>query len=263
MEMMRSFESIVDAVDSTNRRNIEGQIDLFSLDTVQKPEYSLPKMKEYEFKDMIGMEKEVTGLYLSGHPLDRFHNASNKFKTTPISEILHSSEEFDGFKDGDLVKIICIVQSKKLLTTRNKATMAFINAEDKSGSIEIVVFPKIYEQYNSLLSQDNILIISGKVSLKEEEPPKILCETIIDHSVLDKVTLDPKKHLFLRFPLYDEAKMNEVIQVLNQNIGDVPVTLYFEDNKKRLDLKNNGIIYSDSLFLQLKSIIGEKNIVYK
>lgn len=259
MEMMRSFETIIDSVDSDNRRNLVGQMDLFSLQNVKKPTAIAKHMKDFSFKERLQMEKEVTGLYVSGHPLDDFNKIAQTIKATPISNILNCAEDIGGFKDGDFAKILCTIQSKKMLTTRNKSNMAFVNVEDKSGTIEVVVFPKIYEEYKTLLETDSVLIISGKISVKEDEPPKLICDKIIESRGFQDVLAE--KRLYIK--LENQSKTAEVIDLLNQFIGTTPVILYFEDTKKQLLLKNNGIQFSDNLKIQLNRIIDIKNIVLK
>lgn len=261
-EMMCSFESIVDAIDVNKKRNVSGQIDFFSFQNEAKPQYALKSMQEYDFKQLIAMEKEVVGLYLSGHPLDNYKPLYKKLNLTLTSNILHS-DDFNGIKDGDNVKLICVIQSKKVLTTRSKATMAFLNVEDRVGSIEIVVFPQIYEKYSKDLIADNIILISGKVSIKEDETPKVLCDNIVEQKLIDNMLLDSEKRLYLKFEKYDEKLVNQVLSVLNKNIGETPVTIYYNDSKKRYNLKNSGVNYSDSLFDSLKCLIDGKNIVYK
>lgn len=261
-EMMCSFESIVDAIDVNKKCNVSGQIDFFSFQNEAKPQYALKSMKEYDFKQLIAMEKEVVGLYLSGHPLDDYKPLYKKFNLTLTSNILHS-DDFNGIKDGDIVKLICVIQSKKVLTTRSKATMAFLNVEDRVGSIEIVVFPQIYEKYAKDLIADNIILISGKVSIREDETPKILCDNIVSQKLIDNMLLDVDKRLYLKFERYDKKLVNQVLDVLNKNIGETPVTIYYNDSKKRYDLKSSGVSYSNRLFNSLKCLIDGENIVYK
>jgi len=263
MEMMRSFESIIDSIDSSNRKNIEGQIDLFSVQNIKKPECLIPTSKEYSFKELLAMEKEVTGLYLSGHPLDDYLDISINFKTTLISDILNSVDDIGGLKDGEIVKILCIIQSKKLLTTRKKAEMAFLNVEDKSGSIEVVVFPTIFNTYASLLKTDSVLLLSGKISIKEDEPPKILLDSIVDYNTLEKINLQKNKQLYIKLKTYSEIEFDKVVKLLNMYSGETLVTLYFEDTKKALQLKNHGINFNNNLQSQLAELIGQKNIVFK
>lgn len=263
MAMMQSYESIVDAIDESNRRNIEGQMDFFSSQNIKKPEFSMPSTKEYSNKELLSMEKEVTGLYLSGHPLDNISNLAKKLNTTAISQIITCTEDINGLKDGDTVKILCILQFKKMLTTRNNSNMAFLTVEDKSGTLEAVVFPKTLDQYATALVLDSPLMISGKISIKEDEPPKILCDNIADYNEIEKLTELPQKKLFIRFDSEEKEIIEKTAEILNEHKGNIPVTFYFNDTKKTLQLKNFGVFEDDRLDYRLKKLLGRKNIVFK
>lgn len=259
MEMMRSYERIVDAVDGSNRRNITGQMDLFSIQAVEKPEIFSMKLNEYSFRELLAMEKETTGIFISGHPLDDF----NDIKTTPISDILNCADDALGLKDGDTVKILCVIQSSKNLTTKAKAVMAFLNVEDKSGLIEVVVFAKVFERYRAMLGSDSIVMITGRISLREDETPKLLCEDVSDYSAIQALKESIGKKLYIRFDSDTNVNIAQVVNILNNNRGCTPVSFYYDNLKKNLILKNNGILYSNELYNIIKNIVGEKNIVFK
>lgn len=278
-EMLRSYEHIVNSIDEYNRRNVEGQLDFFNVGGVSKPHYKIVKADEFSHKELLAMEKDTTGLYLSGHPLDEYDDTVKRLGAVPISRILNCVEDAGEIQDGDLVKILCTVQSKKTLATKANAMMAFVVGEDKSGSIELVVFPKIYELSQRLLSKDNVVCVCGTVSVKEDESPKILCETIVDKesfgqisaSVVGKYSKNTRtnpensvsKKLYLRFNRKDEQEINNIISILNQYKGSIPIILYFNDTKKSLELKNNGIFYNKNLENELKNKLGVENVILK
>ncbi|MEG0692046.1 MAG: DNA polymerase III subunit alpha, partial [Oscillospiraceae bacterium] len=261
MEMIRSYENIVDFVDDTARRNIVGQLDLFGTQNVEKPEQSMKKYNDFSFHDRIQMEKEITGLYLSGHPLDGVDLPKSAGKMTPISEILGSVDDIDGYKDGDIVKVLCTVQSKKILTTRSKALMAFLTVEDKSGSMEVVVFPNIYEKNSTLFAGEKILVITGKISIKEDEPPKLLCEVVMDSTKFTEDKLPPK--LYIKFDTRDDEVIAKILDVLSRNQGDSEVFFHYADTKKTMNLKGSGVCVSNDLLKELKSLVNASNIVAK
>lgn len=263
MEMMCAYEGIVDSVDSSYRRNISGQIDLFSAQNVKRPEFILKKVKEYSFKELLAMEKEITGIFISGHPLDDFDTVSKSCKAQPISDILNCADDPGGLRDGDVVNILCVIQSKKNLTTKTKAVMAFLNVEDKSGAIEIVVFSKIYEQYKHVLMKDATVLITGKISMKEDELPKLLCEKIVDSKTLAYLRDNSNKKLYIYFDGKSDENVQTVIDILNNSLGDNKVCFHFKDTQENLFLKKSGILYSDDLYNVLKKVVGDKNIVFK
>lgn len=262
-EMMCAYSDIIDGVESSNRNKISGQIDLFSVQNIKKPQVIVRKLPEFKFKEMINMEKETTGLYLSGHPLDDYANLIKPYNIIPIFKIISLTEEMGGLNDGDYVKIFGVIQSKKMLVTKNKSQMAFIALEDKSATIEVVIFPKTYDSYKNCLNTDEILLINGKISIKEDEEPKILCESIILLEEIKKIGNNKTKDLYLCFETKNDELLEKVVSILNQYQGENKVTFFFKDTKKQLKLKNSGITVNDRLFDQLKEIIEEKNIVFK
>lgn len=264
-EMMCSYEKIIDTIDADIKRNISGQMDLFNMGAVTKPQYIMPKMEEYPHHELLAMEKEVTGLYVTGHPLDAYSSVAKHFQTTSILEIINdSNEEVHSYKDGDFVKILCIIQSKKTQLTRNKAIMAFINAEDQTGSIEVVVFPNIYERFSSLLVPNKIVLISGKITMREDEPAKIICDSIVDSS---KLSIEDTQHqyskLYIRLERFNQEKISEIVRIMNDHIGTIGVYFYFADTKKTIVYKECGVAYSKDLLEKLQARVGEKNIIFK
>jgi len=262
-ELICSYEEIVDTIDINKRKNIEGQLGFFNDPTTETVSYSIKQQQDFSLTELLDMEKEVTGLYVSGHPLDEYQSISSQFKISSIADIINSPEEFDGLKDGDLVRVLCMIQSKKSLTTRKKALMAFLNVEDKTGSIEIVVFPNVYEHYQGILQKNNALLVGGKISMREDEAPKILAETIVEgRTLINKKSVNPQK-LFLRFKTEKDESVSKTIEILNKSLGDVKVCLYFEETKKTVNLKNSGISYNNAILEKLISIVGKENIVLK
>lgn len=263
IEMMCSYEGIIDIIDSTNRRNISGQLDLFSASPVEKPEFNIPSKKEYSFKELLNMEKEVTGIFISGHPLDNFDSLKKSLDITMISDIINSNEYEDSFDDGDDVTILSVIQSIKTMQTKAKGTMAFLNVEDKSGMMEVVVFAKTYEIFSSRLRPDNIVLLSGKLSYKEDELPKLLLNDIKNEEELTNLKENAEKTLYLSFESKNDPSISEVFSILNENLGENRVAFYFKDTQQYQFFKKNGVLYTDTLCDILKKAVGEKNIVFK
>lgn len=265
-EMLASYEAIADAVDNAARRNIAGQLDLFSAQSGPKQDYSISPMRDYSLKERLAMEKEVTGLFLSGHPLDGISVPAGAGKIASVASILADSEEMPEYRDGDMVTILCTVQGKKTMTTRNKSMMAFITAEDKTGSMEVVVFPNVYERNASLFAKDAILLIKGKISMKEEEAPKLLCETAADASVFSSGSAGEEKvhkKIYFKFSGQEDPSVGAVMEILRQYQGSSEVYFHFTDTKKTMNLKSYGVNYSEELINQLKTVINDQNIAVR
>jgi DNA polymerase-3 subunit alpha len=186
-QMLAVYEKLLDGVSSERKKNIQGQMSLFSdfKEDFGDIEVKYPNIKEFEKKYLLAMEKEMTGLYLSGHPLEEFEETLNLRTNTRITEIISTEvleegiiEQGSGIKDGDRVIIGGLIAEVNKKITRNNDMMAFIRLEDMYGSIEVIIFPKVLQKYRQNIEGDSVVLISGRVSIREEEQPKILCETI-------------------------------------------------------------------------------------
>lgn len=187
-QMMLNMDTILDDLDATRRRNLEGQMSLFGgAEEGGEASYDIQPMEEYPIRDLLAMEKEMAGMYLSGHPMAQYQKAAQAIGAVPISRILecaHIDEnEADApYHDGDRVTVLAIVESVKTKITKNNQTMAFVTLEDMYGAIEMLVFPKSLETYASLLQEGRVLEVVGKLSLREEEDAKLLCDYVGDGS---------------------------------------------------------------------------------
>ena len=195
--LMASFEDIVDAISDSSRKNIQGQVSMFDLGglggnqnpseedekQLEKLKYSYTTLKEYTDKELLSMEKEMLGLYISGHPLEQLKEIIEKnsnISTLKIKEGLDELEQTGKFpyKDGQTVKFIGIINSIKKKYTKNNKIMAFLNVEDLYGNIEVIVFENCYQMSANSLIEDNIVLIEGRLSIKEEQNITILASKI-------------------------------------------------------------------------------------
>lgn len=257
-EMMSAYEAIMDTVDRSARQNVEGQLGFFSSFSQPSEEVRLPKMEEYPIKQKLAMEKEIMGLYLSGHPLDGLAPPLN---CITVLEILQNVQEPDGFKEGDSVTVLAVLQGKKILSTKSKAPMAFLTIEDRSGSMEAILFPNCYEYFAQFLTPDNALLIRGKLSLKEDEKPKIICDFIREYS-----STQPEKpwKLYIQVPTKSAPEVNRVLSVLSRYPGREQVIFYCSDTQARYRPRiKYAITGNKELVNVLKNIVGENNIAIK
>jgi DNA polymerase-3 subunit alpha len=269
-EMISAYERLVDQIDEVNRKNLQGQMDLFSLGTQEDTKYVIPSMEEYSIRELLSMEKETVGLYLSGHPLDQINRMNPNLSVDFISRFSNAEEEQLSRMDGEKVRFLGIIQSKKTLTAKNNSMMAFIRLEDKTGSIEVIVFPNVYEQNAVLLNEGSIVWMSGKISVREEEAAKLICDKI---QSLGEITATVSKEevrsesssscLYLKFSSSRDERIPMVKQLLSQNHGKSKVVFYFEDQKAYYHIKDCYTDCSDSLLKQLKKIMPEGSVVCK
>ncbi len=240
-KMLAVFEKIMDGIQKQKRNNIEGQVNLF-MDIMDNKESSMdikyPNIKEFDKKYILQMEKEMTGLYFSGHPLEEYEETL-KIQTSHLISDIIPKESLEGnlvdtissIKDGDKVVVGGMIThvSKKL--TRNNDMMAFIVLEDLYSSIEVIVFPKIFNMARNIINEDEVVLLKGRVSLREDEQPKLICEFM---EPLVKINSE-KLYILVEEKKDIKLKLQEIKGVFLQHKGNIPV--YFCTNKERKSLE--------------------------
>lgn len=267
--MLAVYEKLMDSIQDRKKSNIEGQISLFddmdAKDTAVGNIY--PEIGEYPQKVLLTMEKEMLGLYISGHPLEEYMSELQQRVSVTTAELSRDSEA-DGQEnpqlDGKEAVIGGIIVSVKQKSTKNNSLMAFVELEDLFGTVEVIVFPKTYEKYKSLLVQDGIVLIEGRISQKEEEDAKIISESI---RPLSKNT---GKKLYVKINTDREPDILErVKEVLSAYKGIQPVYVVNDANrakgKSRVMVADSNIWVdiNDSLISDLKQVVGDDCVAVK
>ena len=269
--MMDGVEGILKSVESEARRNLDGQIDLFgALDGEQESGrnvYKLPDSgEEYPYDILLQMEKEVSGLYLSGHPLDHYRPVIEKVSTCRISELV--GENAHAY-DEQNVTLVCTVVRTKTINTKAGGMMAFITVEDLSGSMEVLAFPKVLLAASEAVHDNAVVVIKGRVSYKEDEPSKLIADSIVDVERYepDKIKTDiksTKNGLWLKLSSMRSESFEETKNLLQIFEGNFPVYMYFEDTKQRmLAPKSLWCTQSDLLVSELERVLGASNVIVK
>ena len=269
--MMDGVEGILKSVESEARRNLDGQIDLFgALDGEQESGrnvYKLPDSgEEYPYDILLQMEKEVSGLYLSGHPLDHYRPVIEKVSTCRISELV--GENAHAY-DEQNVTLVCTVVRTKTINTKAGGMMAFITVEDLSGSMEVLAFPKVLLAASEAVHDNAVVVIKGRVSYKEDEPSKLIADSIVDVECYepDKIKTDiksTKNGLWLKLSSMRSESFEETKNLLQIFEGNFPVYMYFEDTKQRmLAPKSLWCTQSDLLVSELERVLGAGNVKVK
>jgi DNA polymerase-3 subunit alpha len=253
-----------------------GQLDLFSAvgesDFSAQPDYK--HCDEFKKSDLLGNEKEVSGLYFSGHPLEEFRSVSenlNCVKSNVLYEKLETGLEKE--IDSMQVKFLGIISFMKKKVTKSDTVMAFVELEDLYGSIEMIVFPKTLEQYIDILSVGKVVFVRGRISTKDSEI-KLIPDTIelATDELLQKLTSESaeskketkkkRRGLFLKISKENETKIESVKNLLSIFEGDLPVYFYHEETKEYEFLgKDNLIWINDPLKRELIEILGKDNVV--
>ncbi len=265
-QLLDVYEKVLDGISNERKRNIEGQMSLFSGVQDSKIMIRYPDIREFDKKHLLAMEKEMTGLYLTGHPLDQYERALRNQTSIKISDIVSvevleddddSLQADSGVKDGDMVIIGGIITEISRKITRNNANMAFVKIEDLFSVIEVVVFPKTYEKCKGLIEEDGIVLVKGRVSIKEDEKPKLLCES------LDPLLLLDGEKLYVQ--IEEESMLKEELlrlkQILLEHKGNVPVYLFTKKERKKYRLDREFWVENSSeLMSELMDRFGEGNV---
>ena len=254
-QLLSVYDKLMENIKKNRNNNLNGQISLFGeVEQSHGVEFEFPDLEEFPKNRLLSMEKETLGLYISGHPLEEYMEDIPKITNATTLDFKVSEEEMfqPKLQDNQEVVIAGVIATKKIKFTKNNNMMAFVTIEDLYGTVEVIVFPTVYEKYSSIIKEDNPVVVRGKVSLKEEEEPKILCDEIklLSQAIVKKLYLN----------LQDSTKIEIVKQILRKNPGNMPVVLKL--NSKKLlaanrDLWVNG---SKELIKQLYVVLGEENV---
>lgn len=297
-EMMMAVGSVLDQLDSDKRKNIEGQIGLFDLGgEVETESYKMPRADEYPQAELLSMEKEVTGMYLSGHPMAPYAEVYRRDLVARMDEIaLSAAGESDKYADEQYVDVLAIVSDVKKKATKSGANMAFVTLEDIYGSMEALVFPKVLERCNDLLAPGGAVKVHGRISFTEEKDPKLLVEYMTAPFSPEEMlaqggrTADSQKRksnmpkapraeqpqvqikgyntayrgLYLRVPSLDHPLCKKALQYVEVFDGITDLYLYSLSERKlvRAPAKYR-VAVNYELVAALKRLLGDGNVALK
>ena len=261
-QLLQVYDSILTGISYVKSRTIEGQFDLFSMDSQsEKVEYDeelLPNFPEYPKKTILSFERETLGIYLSGHPLDDYSELLKRISTESIAQALSTERH----NDGDSVFIAGCVASLKLKTTKSNSMMAYMTLEDSVSSVECIIFPKVLEKYQSLLSDNAIITLRARISVREDSAPQLICDEIrsIGEYSLAAIQEESAEKLYLRLKEEKSQQTDIIRAVISAFPGDLETIIYFEDTKKRV---RTHISKETALYNRLIEILGSENVVRK
>ena len=259
-QFMSAYVQIMDHIIKDRKNNMAGQMSLFDLvDDSQKEEFDvkLPDVGEYSKEMLLSFEKEVLGVYISGHPLEEWEELWKKGITNTTADFMLKEESGETVvKDNMSVTIGGMIADKKIKYTKNDKVMAFLTLEDLLGSVEVIVFPKDYEKYHEKLTEDNKVFIKGRVSLEEDKDGKLICERV---TPFDEV----QRKLWIKFKTRQEYEENvgELYKMLADSDGQDGVVIYIEDPKSMKQLPPNKNVNADKkLISEMEGRFGNENI---
>lgn len=257
---MMAYAGMMDAIAQDKKNTMAGQMTLFDLAGEEEKaefEVKLPDVGEYARETYLGFEKEVLGIYISGHPLEEYEEKWRKNITRVTTDfVLEEDSGQTKVRDGESAMVGGMIVDKTVKYTRKNQTMAFITLEDLVGNLEIIVFPKVYEKSSHLLNLDEKVFVKGRVATEEEKNGKLICDKIYSFD-------DTRKELWLQFSSRESysRKEEELFRLLESGDGNDTVVIYIADEKlmKRLPPNRNiGIL--PEIVNRLTNFLGENNV---
>ena len=269
-ELLAVYDRMMDAIAATRKKNLEGQIGLFSLleDEDEAASIPIPKLPEMSRGELLNLEKETMGIYISGHPMDDYRNLLRNTRVVHIGDLM---DEEKNFQDDQIVSVAGIVQAVKMKTTRSNSMMAYITLEDDTAAMEMLAFSNVLNQFGGYLKENSPVVITGRLSIRDEKEPQIVinrARPMSDFANQEPVPEPdvPRQNriyqgtLYLRLPGEQDPRYPKVKAILNMFPGDSGVVLFFEDTRKR---RGTRCVLMDSMLQELKNVLGEANVVLK
>lgn len=279
-QMLQALPAIVNSVEEKRRKTMYGQVGFFELQNGDafQDKIEIPDIEEFSKKELLKMEKEMTGLYLSGHPLEKYDALIEKLGYAKTFDLLESQKYPNSkYKDGSRVTIVGIISHITLKNTKNGRNMAFVKLEDRLGEIEIVVFPNTLNQFESFIIQGGVITVNGTLSLEEEKDAKILANTItkapdkntllanINNSNESDLQVEQKTNkrvgLFLRFNSRNDERLKKAKIITSIFDGQYPLYFYYLDEKKYEKQKRSDYVeVNRTMFNELSRLLGSDNV---
>ena len=278
-QLIQVYEKIMDSVADQQRKNLEGQLDFFSMAAEDAnasgavKEIDLPDIPEFTPQELMTMEKETTGLYLTGHPMDAYRDTVRRIRAPTISSILEDFSQEGGpvrFSDEQRVTICGVVTASKTKTTKNNSLMAYVTVEDDTASIELLCFSRVLDTCGAYLRENQAVVIKGKLSVRDEKAPQIICDSAYPLSTAEgglPPEPPPKGEkilagttLFLKFPSLSAPSLRHMKLVFSMFPGTTPVKMVMADTRK---VYATQVLLHQALIAEAQETLGEENVVVK
>ena len=282
-QLIAVHDKLLDSIGASRRQNVEGQLDFFGMSSGatqrRSVEMILPDIPEYAPEELMRQEKEVTGLYLSGHPMAAYRDVARRAGAVHIAAINEDFAQEGGptsFRDEQRITVAGIVTAYRTKATRSGSLMAYATVEDDTASIELLCFSRTLEKYGRLLGEGSAVLIQGKLSVRDEKPPQILCDevrSLTGHQSGGGPGPEPAaperqgrpgvqvlegKVLWLRVPSKSHPALAHINRVISMFPGQTPARLVFTDTGKRM---GTTCLLGRSLVEELVEALGKENVV--
>lgn len=276
-QMLQALPSLITNLENYRQSTKYGQVGFFDIGQgeIMSLDFEVPDVAEFSKNELLKMEKEMTGLYLSGHPMDKYSDVCKDLGYADTIELIDAAKgENPKYKDKSHVKLCGIIIRTTLKQTRNGGTMAFVTVEDLYGSVEVIVFPNTLEKYSDLLYDGSVISVTGSLSLEEQKDAKILANEItlppasadknIQNSNTEVKQKKRKIGLFLRFNNKNDERIYLAKRVTTIFEGTIPLYFYYiESGKYELQPRTDFVEVNETELKELKRILGDENVVFK
>ena len=275
--LMASFEDIIDSISDSSKKSLKGQVTMFDLafgndgiendedsEQLEKMKYQYTNLDEYSEKELLSMEKEMLGLYISGHPLEKYREkieSETNINTLRMKEIQNTQEnemqDLPRYRDGQMVRIVGIINGVKKKYTKTNKIMAFTTIEDLYGQCEVIVFENCYQMCANILMDESIVLVEGRLSIREDEDVKIVANKIIEFK---GENTQPKGNVLkINITNLNDEQKEKLRGIIKFFAGD--------RNNCRIDIQNGdrvdsagGVLMSGEILKEFQEIVGEENI---
>ena len=277
--------AVIDSISQAARDNISGQMDLFGNPNeggeARPVSIPIPDIEEFSARERMAMEKETTGLYLTGHPMDEYRAAVKKIGASPIGAVMNDFAAEDGprsFADGQYITVAGVVAGARTRPTKNNSLMSYISLEDDTGAMEVIAFQRVLDQSSMFIKDNAALIVRGRISVRDEKEPQLMADTIRPIEEADSMKAaaarpdgapkpapngdDPaaQQKLWVKLPAADDPRIKRIELILTMFPGQQQMVIYCAREKRKLTAR---CIIHDSLVAELKEMLGEENVVVK
>ena len=259
-ELLLGYEEVMRRESENLKFRQSGQMNLF--DSVSEDvSDDFVKYDDFTLEQRLEMEKEVAGVYVSGHPVEKY-SAIFKSGVAKLIADINEAVETGKLKEGDRVSVLACIENISIKKTKTGDSMAFAACEDTSAQTEVVIFPKVFALSRKKLEKNVIIFVRGKISIREDEPVKIIADSILDPDTVS--TQSSNSGVYIRFPSSSDPRQKQIEEIVSTCGGNVDTYFYFEDTKKLIRLPQTMLSRTDDTFLEhIRKILGEKNVAIK
>ncbi|MCQ4863841.1 DNA polymerase III subunit alpha [Pseudoflavonifractor phocaeensis] len=275
-QLLEAYGQVVDSIAQIRKKNLEGQFDLFGgggADEVQSsaPAMALKNIPEFTAQELMTMEKETTGLYLTGHPMDQYRETARRCHAAPIGAIMADFAREDGpenYRDDQKVTLAGVVTASKTKTTKNNTLMAYVTLEDDTGAIELLVFSRVLGESGSYIKENSPVLVTGKISVRDEKAPQIMTDSVRPLTQAGEPPAGDggesgkaQQKLFVRLPSADDPRWRKIQLILELFPGQESLKAKFLDAQQWAP--PIPCMVHPSLIQELRDMLGEENVAVK